>query len=210
MKRVLIIGIIVSVVASTAVFGFIQASNNALVLPGSTQYVVWDADGYTFEIPVDWQLQPANAFLDGIINAIIYETAGGRIYDIVSYDYAEPGSLVDNVSPTAIAVFTAKSGLAPYEYEGVLLNTYTAISTLGGMDFRLIDSRQGSLDGRPAIMLEYVFVFVADPDRPTIKGIEITTTTGTTMHAIAYAAELDEYDKYLHNFEHAVETFRFN
>ena len=78
-----------------------------------------------------------------------------------------------------------------------------------GMDLRLIDSRQDSLGGRPAVTLEYVLVDVTDSGLPTIKAVETTTTIGSTMYSFSYVAELGDYGASLHHFQNAVKTSRF-
>ena len=111
--------------------------------------------------------------------------------------------------PTAIQLFIAKSDLAQDEYEDAMFEINSLAGLAAGMDLRLIDSRQDSLGGRPAVTLEYVLVDVTNSGLPTIKAMETTTAIGSTAYSISYVAELDDYGASLHHFQNAVKTFRF-
>ena len=43
--------------------------------------------------------------------------------------------------------------------------------------------------GGPAVTLEYVLVDITDSGLPTIKAVETTTTTGSTMYFLSCVAE---------------------
>ena len=161
-----------------------------------------------FEVPAHWQLQPPDALLDSVLDAMIMEAANGRIYDNESYNYAELESLETDLVPVSIQLFTAESDLTREEYRGVMFDITSLIGLAAGLDLRLIDSRQDLLGGMQAITLEYVLVDVAGSGLPTIKAVETTTIIGSTVYSISYVAELDDYDASLPHFQNAVKTFR--
>ena len=130
--------------------------------PQGTSYENVQAAGYTFEIPASWQLQPPDTFVDSVMDAMILEASNGRMYDNMYYEYTEPGSLETAFVPTSIQLSTAKSDLTQDEYEYVMFEIVSLIGLAAGMDLRLIDSRQDTLDGKSAVTLEYVLVDVTD------------------------------------------------
>lgn len=208
MKRAVIIGGVVTAVTVAVTIGLISLMPNTEVMP-SGSYEKVQGTAYEFEIPTDWQFQPSNTFLDTMINSMILEASNGRIYDSVSYEYSEPESLETNFFPTSIQLSMTKSDLTQNEYYSIIFEIGSMLALLGGMDFRIIDSRQDILGEMPAVTLEYVMVDMTDSGIPTFKMIETTTTTGSMMYSISYSAELDDYDAYLHHFQNAVKTFRF-
>ena len=174
----------------------------------TTSYEKVQADAYEFEIPAGWQFQPQDVLLDSVVDTIIAEATNGRIHDSRFYQYAEPESLETDLVPTAIQLLIAKSDLAQDEYEDAMFEINSLAGLAAGMDLRLVDSRQDSLGGRPAVTLEYVLVDVTDSGLPTIKAMETTTAIGSTMYSLSYVAELDEYGASLHHFQNAVKTFK--
>ena len=102
---------------------------------------------------------------------------------------AGPESLETDPVPTSIQLLTAKSDLAQGEYEDAMFEISSLAGLAAGMDLRLIDSRQDSFGGRPAVTLEYVLVDITDSGLPTIKAVETTTTTGSTMYFLSCVAE---------------------
>ena len=232
MKRAMVIGGIAAVVATVAVIGIVGVMSYTEPSPrnpaqdtvlesktfdqalgaGSMKGTLYEnvqAAEYEFEIPASWQLQPSDAFVDSVMDAMILEASNGRMYDNMYYEYAEPKSLETAFVPTSIQLSTAKSDLTQDEYEDVMFEIVSLIGLAAGMDLRLIDSRQDTLGDKPAVTLEYVLVDVTDSGLPTIKAVETTTTVGSMMYSVSYVAELNGYDKHLHHFERAVETFRF-
>ena len=125
--------------------------------------------------------------LDNVVGTIITEATNGRIHDNRFCQYAEPKSLETDLVPASIQLLTAKSDLAQGEYEDAMFEINSLAGLATGMDLRLIDSRQDSLDGRPAVTLEYVLVDVTDSDLPTIKAVETTSAIGSTTHSLSCA-----------------------
>ena len=233
MKRVVIMGVVVATAAITVAIGLVGLVPSMDDMPSrdfgqepakepetfdqepgtsdtrTTSYEKVQVASCEFEIPARWQFQPSDAFLDSMVYAMITEASNGRVYDHAYYEYAEPKSLETDLVPTTIQLSTATSDLTQDEYEGVMFEIASLIGSAAGMDLRLIDSRQDSLGGRPAVTLEYVLVDVAGSGLPTIKAVETTTAIGSTAYSISYVAELDDYDAFLHHFQNAVKTFKF-
>ena len=175
----------------------------------TTLYEKVDTAAYELEIPANWHIQPTNALVDAEFDAIISEATGGKLYDNRLYEYAEPRSLEEDFFPTSIQVYTARSILISDEYEGAMRDIMALSEGYYGIDYRVLDIRQDTLGGKPALTMEYVIVDLVDPDLPALKAIETITTGGTVTYSISYGGELDDYDTFLHHFQNAVKTFKF-
>ena len=191
MKHVAVISGVVAAIVATAVIGLVGVGIGADNLPSrnlvqepakvpelfdqkpgtgdtrTTSYEKVQADAYEFEIPTGWQFQPQDALLDSVVDTIITEATNGRIHDNRFYQYAESESLETDLAPTSIQLLTAKSDLAQREYEDAMYEISSFAGLAAGMDLRLIDNRQDSLGGRPAVTL----VDVMDSGLPTIKTV---------------------------------------
>lgn len=218
MKRWMIAGALAVAAATAVVFGAMYAdtgdSRSATQIaldyrssPVGSETVY--ADGYEVELPSDWQIQHSEVLLDLEADGIIREATGDRIYDNRFYEYAEPGSLTDNVFPTNIMIHTAKSDLVQDEYEDALFDIMAASEEHYGIDISLLNSRWGELGGRPAMIIEYAITSMPDSDLPTVRVVETITTADTALYSISYGGELDDYHEHLHHFDHAVKTFKF-
>ena len=62
------------------------------------------------------------------------------------------------------------------EYEGAMRDIMALSEGYYGIDYRVLDIRQDTLGGKPALTMEYVIVDLVDPDLPALKAIETITT----------------------------------
>lgn len=173
----------------------------------TANYKKIQADAYEFEIPSDWQHRPRETDLDRNFDSIIEDATGHRVYDNQSDEYAKQQSLFGDAYSVSIVLHTAQSDLDLNEYGRAVFDVMAAFERNYGVDIEVLYGGLDTLDGRPAITMEYVIGDPADPGTPALRGIEAITIDGSSVYSVAYWAEPDDYGRYLHHFQHAVDTF---
>ena len=208
MGRGIAIGVGVAAVAAVLVIVGAMSGTVDITTPLDTaNYKKIQADAYEFEIPSDWQQQPREADLDRNFDSIIEDATGHRVYDNQSDEYAKQPPLFGDAYSASIVLRTAQSDLDLNEYGRAVFDVMAAFEHNYGVNIDVAYGGLDTLDGRPAITMEYVIGDPADPDMPALKGIEAITIDGSSVYSVAYWAEPDDYGRYLHHFRHAVDTF---
>ncbi len=206
MRRGVAIGIGAAAVA--AVLVIVGAVPGVVdITPDRADYKKIQGDAYEFEIPSDWQRQPRDTDLDKNFDTIIKDATGQRVYDNQSDEYARGQSFFDDGYSASMVLRTAQSDLELNEYGEAVFDVMAAFGHSYGVDIEVLYGGLGTLDGRPAITMEYVIGDPADPGTPALRGIETITIDGSSVYSVAYWAEPDDYGRYLHHFQHAVDTF---
>ncbi len=204
----MVIGIGVAAVAAVLVIvSVVPGVVDITASPDTADYKKIQTDAYEFEIPSDWQRQPREADLDRNFDSIIKDATGQKVYDNQSDEYARQQSFFDDGYSASIVLRTAQSDLELNEYGKVVFDVMAAFEHSYGVDIEVLYGGLGTLDGRSAITMEYVLVDPADPDTAALRGIETITIDSSSVYSVAYWAEPDDYGRYLHHFQHAVDTF---